>query len=58
MEAFGADIKTAAALGMAIILGICFVVYQTTYVLYKRKHPFRFKEPDDDDMLGDVALIE
>ncbi len=58
MEAFGADIKTAAALGMAIILGICFVVYQTTYVLYKRKHPFRFKESDDDDMLGDVALNE
>lgn len=43
-EIFGADFKTAAAVGMAIILGGELVVYDLTFTNYKKKHPFNFKE--------------
>lgn len=43
-ELFGADVRSAAALGMGLILAAQFVVYQTTYTAYKKKHPFNFKQ--------------
>ncbi len=49
MLVFGADIKTAAAAGMAVILFIMFVIYQLTYSDYKRKHPFTFKKHEQED---------
>ena len=46
---FGADIKTAVAVGIAVILGVQLVVYNVEYTRYKRKHPFMFKEPDTEE---------
>ncbi len=43
MDGFGADIKTAAAVGMAAILAVLFALYQFSYTRYKKKHPFIFK---------------
>jgi hypothetical protein len=47
MVGFGADLKTAAAVGIAVILGIQLAVYNYKYTSYKKKHPFMFKEPED-----------
>jgi hypothetical protein len=40
---FGCDIKTAAVIGIAIILAVQLVLYLISYYSYKKKHPFIFK---------------
>lgn len=45
-ELFGAAMKTAAAVGMTIILAVQMTVYQATYTAYKKKHPFLFKHDE------------
>ena len=45
-ELFGAAMKTAAAAGMGLVLGVQMIVYQATYSAYKKKHPFLFKHDD------------
>lgn len=42
-EIFGAAMKTAAAVGMTIVLGVQMTVYQVTYSAYKKAHPFLFR---------------
>lgn len=55
IELTGAQLGVAAIIGMAVILGAQFVIYQMTYVNYKRKHPFIFKHSDDDDDSGELS---
>lgn len=45
-ELFGADIRTAAALGMGIVLAVQFCVYITAYSAYKKEHPFNFRHDE------------
>ena len=52
IEFFGLDLMTSAALGMVIVLGVQFFIYQITYINYKRKHPFIFK-PDPEKVVID-----
>jgi hypothetical protein len=47
MLIFGADIKSAAAIGIAVVLGIQLVLYEISYNSYRRKHPFVFKKPSE-----------
>lgn len=46
MEGFGTDIKTAAAVGIGVILAVQLVIYNYKYNSYKKKHPFMFKTAD------------
>ncbi len=48
MVGFGADIKTAAAVGIGVILAVQLVIYNYKYTSYKKKHPFMFKESDSE----------
>lgn len=48
MIGMGADIKTAVAVGISVILGIQLLIYNIRYTSYKKKHPFIFKEPDEE----------
>lgn len=45
-ELFGTDIRTAAAVGMGIVLAIQFAVYITAYSAYKKEHPFNFRHDE------------
>lgn len=49
-EIFGADIKTSVAVGIGVIYIILFVIYQISYTRYRKKHPFVFKIPDEDEI--------
>lgn len=49
MDIFGLDIKSAAAIGMGIILAAGFAVYLKSYTAYKKKHPFSFKLSENND---------
>ncbi|MBP3273336.1 MAG: hypothetical protein J6M17_14090 [Ruminococcus sp.] len=56
-EIAGMDIKTAAALGMAMILGIQMMIYQVTYSAYKRKHPFLFLHENSGENGTDESIV-
>jgi hypothetical protein len=48
-ELFGAEMKTAAAVGGGTVLGVQLIVYELSYGAYRKKHPVTFRIPRNDD---------
>ena len=49
IELFGAEMKTAAAVGGGAVLGLQLIVYELSYGAYHKKHPVTFRPPRNED---------